>query len=67
VRTDLTLMNEALLVWMDELDRILDGDDVQAARVVDQIDDRRQRGRFSGAGRPGDSTNPLRIEAMRRT
>jgi len=33
-------MDEALLVGMNELDRILDGDDVQSARFVDQIDDR---------------------------
>src|SRR5579884_1587194 len=46
-------MDQALPVWMYELDRIFDRDEVQAARVVDQIDDRRERCRFARTGRTG--------------
>ena len=44
----------ALLVLVQELDRILDGEDVLGAGLVDQIDDRGERRRLAGAGRPGD-------------
>src|SRR5688572_31267056 len=45
---------EAFLVRMHELDRIFDRDDVHAARLVDEIDDGRKRGRFPRAGWTGD-------------
>jgi hypothetical protein len=38
---------------MEDLDRILDRDDVLAARLVDVVDDRGERGGLSGAGRAG--------------
>src|SRR5437867_8183393 len=53
MRTDLPLVNEALLVRMNEFDGVLDGDDVKAARFVDEIDDGRQGRRFPRTRRSG--------------
>ena len=47
------LRDDAALVVMHELDRLLDRDDVPGEILVDVIDQRRQRRRFSGASRPG--------------
>ena len=47
------LRDDAALVLVHELDRFLDRDDVPREVLVDVIDQRRQRGRFAGAGRPG--------------
>ena len=46
-------MDRALLVVVQELDRILDGQDVIGAALVDQVDDRRERRRLAGTGRAG--------------
>ena len=54
VAVQLALVDRALLVQVQELDRVLDGDDVVGARLVDQVDDRRQRRGLAGAGRAGD-------------
>src|SRR5213075_2726607 len=54
MRADLALMHETFLVRMHELDRIFNGDDVQRARFVDQLDDRRERRRLAAARRAGD-------------
>ena len=54
VGVQLALVNRALLVRVQELDRILDGEDVLGARLVDQIDDGGERGRLARAGRAGD-------------
>ena len=54
VRADLALRDRRQLGLVHELDRILDRDDVLVVRLVDQVDDRRQRGRLAGAGRPSD-------------
>ena len=54
VGVQLALMHGALLVRMQELDRILDGEDVLGARLVDQVDDGSQRGRFAGPRWTGD-------------
>jgi hypothetical protein len=51
---DLALIDEAALVRMQELDRVLDGDDVRRAAAVRQIQYRGQRGGLAGAGRAGD-------------
>ena len=61
VRADLALVDDALLVPVHELDRILDGEDVLGARAVDLVDDRRERRRLTGAGRAGDEHEPARI------
>ncbi len=54
VLADLALVDDAALVIVQELDRILDRDDVIRAAAVDLVDDRRERRRLTGAGRPGD-------------
>ena len=46
----LPLVDDALAVTMNELHRILDGNDVAAAVAVAVVDKRRQRGRFTRAG-----------------
>src|SRR5437870_12358084 len=58
--THLTLRDDALLVLVHELDRVLDRDDVVRARAVDQIDQRAQRGGLARAGWPGDEHQTLR-------
>ena len=54
VLADLALVDDAALVIVEELDRILDRDDVIGAAAVDLVDDRREGRRLTGAGRPGD-------------
>ena len=53
------LIDQALLVLVDELDRILDRDDVIVARLVDVVDHRAERRRLAGAGRSGHEHEPL--------
>src|SRR5216683_749746 len=55
----LALRDQALLVLVHELDRILDRDDVIGARAIDEIDQRAQRRGFSRAGGTGDQNQPL--------
>jgi hypothetical protein len=50
---DLALVDDALLVLVHELDRILDGEDV-ACGSVDVVDHRRERRRLARARRAGD-------------
>ena len=47
------------LVLVHKLDRILDGDDVLRAGVVDVVDHRRKRGRLAAAGGAGDEDEAL--------
>jgi hypothetical protein len=49
-----TLGDQALLVRVRVLDRILDRDDVALLVLVDPVDHRGQRGRLAGTGRTGD-------------
>ena len=49
----LALVDERHLMRMQELDRVLHRHDVVRTRTVDEIDHRRQRRRFAGAGGPG--------------
>jgi hypothetical protein len=58
---DLALVHHAVLVRVQVLDRILDGDDVLVPLGVDLVDDRRERGRLARAGRPGDEHQPARL------
>ena len=53
VAVQLALVDRALLVRVQELDRILDREDVIGARLVDQVDDRGERRRLARAGRSG--------------
>ena len=50
-----------LLVAVEELDRVLDGDDVLLARLVDLVDHRGQRRRLARAGRAGDEHEAARL------
>jgi hypothetical protein len=49
VEADLALVDDRLLVRVQELDRILDGDDVRGVLVA-VVDHRGQRGRLARAG-----------------
>ena len=51
VVADLALVDHALLVAVQELDRVLDREDVLLALLVDLVDHRRQRRGLAGSGR----------------
>src|SRR4030095_2009604 len=51
VAVDLTLVDETALMLVDELDRVLDGEDVIVAFLVDLVDHRGKRRRLAGSGR----------------
>src|SRR5690606_35316670 len=53
VRADLALVDDAALVPVHELDRVLDGQDVAALFTVDLVDHRGERRALPRAGRPG--------------
>ena len=59
VDSDFALADDRFLVRVDVLDRVLDGDDVGVARLVEEVDHRGQRGRLAGAGRPGHQHEPV--------
>ena len=59
VRTDLSVRPHGLLVEMDELAQILDGDDVPGVVLVDVIDDAGQCGRLTRSGWTRDEHQPL--------
>src|SRR5204863_9374605 len=52
---------DALLVLVQELDRILDREDVLLAVLVDHVDHRGQGRRLAGAGRSGDEDEAARL------
>ena len=54
VDPDLALIDDAALVPVHELDRILDREDVVAPRAVDLVDQRREGRRLARAGRSGE-------------
>src|SRR5258708_14669781 len=51
VSTNFTLVDRAFLVIMEKLDRVLDSYDMVSLRVVDLIDDRRERRTLTGTCR----------------
>ena len=61
VGADLALVDDALLVRVEELDRVLDREDVLLALGVDQVDHRGEGGRLARAGRPGDEDEAARL------
>ncbi len=61
VRTDFALVDQALLGFVHELDRILDGQNVSMIVLVDMIDHRRQCRRFARTGRTGNQHDATRI------
>jgi hypothetical protein len=58
VEPDLTLVDDAAVVGMDDLDRVLDRDDVLLPRPVHVVDHRRERRRLPRAGRAGHEDEP---------
>src|SRR5439155_9551322 len=66
VAVDLALVDEAVLVLVDVLDRILDGQNVAVPLRVDLVEQRRQRGRLAAAGRAGDEDEAARAIGERR-
>ena len=58
---DLALVDDAALVAVQELDRVLDGEDVLVAGLVDLVDQRGERGRLAGARRAGHEDDPARL------
>ena len=65
VYTNLALRDDALLAGVHELDRILDRDDMIAARPIHEVDHAAQRSALAAAGRAGDQHQPLREIAQR--
>ena len=61
VGADLALVDEAALVAVQELDRVLDREDVILALLVDQVDHRGERGRLARAGRAGHQHEAARL------
>ena len=61
VRSDLALVDQALLRLVHELDRVLDREDVAVLVLVDVVDHRRERGRLARAGRAGDQHQAARL------
>jgi hypothetical protein len=55
----LTLVDQALLILVDEFNRIFDRDDVIGPIAVDVIDHGAERGRLARAGRAGDEDQAL--------
>ena len=47
IRSDLALVDDATLVTVQELDRVLDRKDVLRAVAIDLVDQRRERRRFT--------------------
>jgi hypothetical protein len=60
VDADLALGDDAALMVVVVFDRVLDGDDVPVAVLVDVIDHRGERGRFARTGRAGDEDEAAR-------
>src|SRR5258708_17541432 len=54
----LALVNRRVVVLVQKVNRVFDSDDVVELRLVDQIDDRRQRGTLAATGRPGHQHDP---------
>src|SRR5262245_47789215 len=52
VGVELALVDQALLMSVEELDRVLDGDDVELLLDVDPVEHRGERRRLARAGRP---------------
>ena len=61
VEPDLALADDAALLLVDDLDRILDRQDVVASRAVDVVDHRRERRRLARAGRARDEDETARL------
>src|SRR5581483_2479431 len=58
------LIHQALLMVVEELNRILDGDHVLFAFVVDLVEHGGERGRFAGTGRTRYQNQAARLVAQ---
>ena len=54
IRAQFALVKRALVVLVDELDRVFERDDVVSLRAVDLVEHGGERGRLARAGRAGD-------------
>ena len=63
VNAELTLVHETFLCFMNELDRVFDGDDVAFEGVVQVIHHRGERCGLAGAGRTGHEDQALFLVA----
>src|ERR1700752_5183082 len=63
IRVNFPLVYQTLLVVVQELDRIFDGDHVLFALAVDLVEHGRESGRLTRAGRPGDENETARFVA----
>ena len=61
VYADFALVDQAPQVVVDELDRVLDGDDMQTLGLVEFAHHGGKRGRFARPRRTGEEHKPLRI------
>jgi hypothetical protein len=66
VAVHFALVDEAVLVLVDVLDRVFDRQDVRVALGVDLVEHRGQRRRLAAAGRAGDEHEPARALGQRR-
>ena len=62
VVADLALGDKRVLRGVVEFDRVLDGDDVDVALAVDDVDHRGERRRLAGAGGAGHEDEAARLE-----
>ena len=62
VDPDLALVDHRHLVEVQDLDRVLDGDDVDLAVRVDVVDHAGERGGLAGTGRAGHQDQAARLE-----
>ena len=61
VLADLALVDDARPVVVQELDRVLDGEDVLVPGAVDVVEERGEGRRLAGAGRAGDEHEAARL------
>ena len=61
VGADLPLVDERPLVGVEDLDRVLDGDDVPGLGLVDRVDHGGDGRGLAGPGRAGDEDEPPRL------
>src|SRR6185369_275864 len=58
VESDLSLAENALLVAVQEFDRVFNGNDVTGPVLIDIVDHRGKRRGLSASGRPGNQDQP---------
>ena len=59
VTVQLSLMNRGQFVIVQELDRVLNGNDVASLRLVDVIEERREGGRLARSARTRNQDQPI--------